>query len=73
VALLFNPATTVPVTFYMSSIEAAASSFAIQASTAPVHAKDEIEGVIANVPERSREARLDGRQQSANRSSLGWG
>ena len=47
VALLFNPATTVPVKFYMSSIEAAASSFAIQASTAPVHAKDEIEGVIA--------------------------
>src|SRR5215510_9325991 len=32
VALLFNPATTVPVKFYMSSIEAAASSFAIQAS-----------------------------------------
>jgi hypothetical protein len=29
VALLFNPATTVPVKFYMSSIEAAASSFAI--------------------------------------------
>jgi putative tryptophan/tyrosine transport system substrate-binding protein len=47
VALLFNPATTVPVKFYMSSIEAAASSFAIQASTAPVHTKDEIEGVIA--------------------------
>jgi putative ABC transport system substrate-binding protein len=47
VALLFNPVTTVPVKFYMSSIEAAASSFAIQASTAPVHAKDEIEGVIA--------------------------
>jgi putative ABC transport system substrate-binding protein len=47
VALLFNPATTVPVKFYMSSIEAAASSFAIQASLAPVHAKDEIEGVIA--------------------------
>jgi putative ABC transport system substrate-binding protein len=47
VALLFNPATTVPVKFYMSSIEAAASSFAIQASTAPVHAKEEIEGVIA--------------------------
>jgi len=45
--LLFNPATTVPVKFYMSSIEAAASSFAIQASTAPAHAKDEIEGVIA--------------------------
>ncbi len=47
VALLFNPATTVPVKFYMSSIEAAASSFAVQASTAPVRAKDEIEGVIA--------------------------
>ena len=47
VALLFNPATTVPVKFYMSSIEAAASSFAIQASAAPVNAKDEIEGVIA--------------------------
>jgi putative ABC transport system substrate-binding protein len=47
VALLFNPATTVPVKFYMSSIDAAASSFAIQASTAPVNAKDEIEGVIA--------------------------
>jgi putative ABC transport system substrate-binding protein len=46
-ALMFNPATTVPVKFYMSSIEAAASSFAIQASTAPVTAKDEIEGVIA--------------------------
>ncbi|MGO9686741.1 MAG: ABC transporter substrate-binding protein [Beijerinckiaceae bacterium] len=47
VALLFNPATTVPVKFYMSSIEAAATSFAIQASIAPVHAKDEIEGAIA--------------------------
>src|SRR6516165_6454176 len=47
VALLFNPATTVPVKFYMSSIEAAASSFAIQASTAPVHAKEEIDSVIA--------------------------
>jgi ABC-type uncharacterized transport system substrate-binding protein len=47
VALLFNPTTSVPVKFYMSSIEAAASSFAIQASTAPVHVKDEIEGVIA--------------------------
>ncbi len=49
VALLFNPATTVPVKFYMSSIEAAASSFAVQANTAPVHAKDEIEGVIATL------------------------
>jgi putative tryptophan/tyrosine transport system substrate-binding protein len=42
-----NPATSVPVKFYMSSIEAAASSFAIQPSTAPVNVKDEIEGVIA--------------------------
>ena len=47
VALLFNPATTVPLQFFMPSIQAAASSFAIQASTAPVHAKDEIEGVVA--------------------------
>jgi putative tryptophan/tyrosine transport system substrate-binding protein len=46
VALLFNPTTSVPVKFYMSSIEAA-SSFAIQPSTAPVHVKDEIDGVIA--------------------------
>jgi putative tryptophan/tyrosine transport system substrate-binding protein len=47
VALLFNPATAPPLRFYMPSILAAASSFAVQASTAPVHAKDEIEGVIA--------------------------
>jgi putative ABC transport system substrate-binding protein len=47
VALLFNPATTVPIKFYVASIQAAASSFAVQTSTAPVHAKDEIEGVIA--------------------------
>ena len=40
VALLFNPATTVP-------LQAAASSFAVEVSAAPVHAKDEIEGVIA--------------------------
>ena len=47
VALLFNPATVVPLEIYMPSIQAAASSLAIQVSTAPVHAKDEIEGVIA--------------------------
>ena len=46
-ALLFNPATAPPLKFYMSSIEAAASSFAVQVSDAPVHTKDEIEGVIA--------------------------
>jgi putative tryptophan/tyrosine transport system substrate-binding protein len=47
VALLFNPATTPPIQFFMPSIQAATSSVAIQASVAPVHGKDEIEGVIA--------------------------
>jgi putative tryptophan/tyrosine transport system substrate-binding protein len=47
VALLFNPATAPPLKFYMPSIQAAESSLAVQASAAPVHAKDEIEGVIA--------------------------
>jgi putative ABC transport system substrate-binding protein len=47
VALLFNPATAVPLKFYMPSIRAAASSSALEVSAAPVHAKDEIEGVIA--------------------------
>ena len=47
VALLFNPETTVPIQFFMPSIQAAASSFAVEVSAAPVHAKDEIEGVIA--------------------------
>jgi putative ABC transport system substrate-binding protein len=46
-ALLFNPATAVLPQLYISSIQAAASSFAVQASTNPVHAKDEIEEVIA--------------------------
>ena len=46
-ALLFNPVTTSPIELYMSSIQAAELSFAVQASAAPVHAKDEIEGVIA--------------------------
>jgi putative tryptophan/tyrosine transport system substrate-binding protein len=48
VALLFNPATTVPIQFFMPSIQAAASSFAVEVTAAPVHAKDEIEGVIAS-------------------------
>ena len=47
VALLFNPATAVPIQLYMPSIQAAASSYAVEVSAAPVHAKDEIEGVIA--------------------------
>jgi len=46
-ALLFNPATAPPLQVYMASIQAAASSFAVEASAAPVHVKDEIEGVIA--------------------------
>ncbi len=47
VALLFNPTTSVPIKFYMASIQAAAASYAVQTSTAPVQAKDEIDGVIA--------------------------
>src|SRR5215467_3283164 len=47
VALLFNPATTVPIQYFMPSIQTAASSFAVQVSGTPVHAEDEIEGVIA--------------------------
>jgi putative ABC transport system substrate-binding protein len=47
VALLFNPDTSPPLKFYMPSIQAAASSFAVEASIAPVHARDEIAGVLA--------------------------
>jgi putative tryptophan/tyrosine transport system substrate-binding protein len=47
IGLLFNPATAVPLQFTLSSIQAAAFSFAVQVNAAPVHAKDEIEGVIA--------------------------
>ena len=46
-ALLINPTTAPPLQIYMPSIQAAATSFAIEVSAAPVHAKDEIEGVIA--------------------------
>jgi putative tryptophan/tyrosine transport system substrate-binding protein len=46
-ALLFNPATAVPLQFFIPSIQAAASSLAIQISNAPVQANDEIEGAIA--------------------------
>ena len=46
-ALLFNPATAVTPQHFISHIEAAASSLAVQVSVAPVHAKDDIEGVIA--------------------------
>lgn len=47
VALLFNPATASPLKIYMPSIQAAATSSAIEVSAVPIHAKDEIEGVIA--------------------------
>jgi putative tryptophan/tyrosine transport system substrate-binding protein len=47
VALLSNQATGGPLQFFMPSIQAAASSFGVQVSIAPVHAKDEIEGVVA--------------------------
>jgi putative tryptophan/tyrosine transport system substrate-binding protein len=47
VALLFNPPTAVAPQLFISSIQAAASSLAVEASAAPVHVKDEIEGIIA--------------------------
>ena len=47
IGLLFNPATAVPLHFALPSIQAAAFSLAVQVNAAPVHAKDEIEGVIA--------------------------
>jgi putative tryptophan/tyrosine transport system substrate-binding protein len=47
VALLFNPATAPQLKFYLPSIQATASSVAVEVSDAPVHAKEEIEGVIA--------------------------
>jgi putative ABC transport system substrate-binding protein len=47
VALLFNPVTAPPLNFYMPSIKATASSVAVEVTAAPVHAKEEIEGVIA--------------------------
>jgi len=46
-ALLFNPETGVLLQNYMSSIRAAASSFDVEVKVTPVHATDEIEGVIA--------------------------
>jgi putative ABC transport system substrate-binding protein len=47
VAFMFNPATALPIQSYLPSVQAAARSLAVQASTAPIHTKDEIEGVIA--------------------------
>jgi putative ABC transport system substrate-binding protein len=53
-ALLFNPETAPPLQFYMPSIQAAASSLAVEVSAAPVHDKDEVERVI------TKEARSPG-------------
>jgi putative tryptophan/tyrosine transport system substrate-binding protein len=47
VAILFDPATAPSPQLYMQSIDSVATSLAIQTSVAPVHAIDEIEGVIA--------------------------
>jgi putative tryptophan/tyrosine transport system substrate-binding protein len=47
VALLFNPGTAPPMQSFVTSIQTAASSIAVQANATPVHAKDEIEVVIA--------------------------
>jgi putative ABC transport system substrate-binding protein len=47
VAVLFNPGTAPQNEFFMASIQAAASSLAVEASAAAVQAKDAIEGVIA--------------------------
>jgi putative ABC transport system substrate-binding protein len=47
VALLFNPATVVPLKSFMPSIQAAASISGVEVNATPVHAKDEIEGVVA--------------------------
>ena len=47
VALMFNPTTAVPLKFYLPSVQAAASTAGVEVNATPVHAKDEIEGVIA--------------------------
>jgi putative ABC transport system substrate-binding protein len=47
IALPFNPETAPPSKFFVPSVQAAASSIAIEASIAPAHTKDEIEGAIA--------------------------
>jgi putative tryptophan/tyrosine transport system substrate-binding protein len=47
VALMFNPTTAVPLKFYMPSVQAAASALGVEVNATPVHAKDEVEGVVA--------------------------
>jgi putative ABC transport system substrate-binding protein len=46
-ALMFNPTTAVPLKFYMPSVQTAASTSGVEVNATPVHAKDEIEDVIA--------------------------
>jgi len=45
--LLFNPTTAALIQYFMPAIQTAAYSLAVQMIAVPVHAKDEIEGVIA--------------------------
>jgi putative ABC transport system substrate-binding protein len=52
IAVLFNPATAAPPKYFLPSIEAAGSSFAVQVSAAPVHTKDEIKSVVAGLAQR---------------------
>ena len=47
IALLFNPATGVPLQYYMPSVEAAASSLGVEVSIATVNSADDIESVVA--------------------------
>jgi putative ABC transport system substrate-binding protein len=47
VALLLNPETSAPPQFFMPTVQAAASAFAVEVHAARVHSKDEIEGIIA--------------------------
>jgi len=51
VALLSNPGTGPPLQFYMPFVQAAASSFAVEVSAAPVHAKDD-RGNLVFAPRR---------------------
>jgi len=46
-ALMFNPTTAVPLKIYMPSIQAAASISGVEVNATAIHAKEEIEGIIA--------------------------
>jgi putative ABC transport system substrate-binding protein len=47
VAMLFNPATATYAEYWLNPFKAAAASFAVEAITAPVHDRSELEPVIA--------------------------